>query len=137
MLKPLARSAVFAVVLAAWLLASNHCLAACLQFVTTAVAEEHAHCGSQETPANEKPANDCDSSSCCTALSAVSPAAKSAGYDALAFITKEYPVGSYLAPGSEHYTLLAKLDTGPPGASSFAERVLQRSLLAHAPPLSA
>ena len=26
------------------------------------------------------------------------------------------------------------LDTGPPGAFSFAELILQRSLLAHAPP---
>ena len=27
-----------------------------------------------------------------------------------------------------------ELDTGPPGAGSFAETVLQRSILAHAPP---
>jgi hypothetical protein len=29
------------------------------------------------------------------------------------------------------------LDTGPPGARSFAELILQRSLLAHAPPILA
>jgi hypothetical protein len=29
----------------------------------------------------------------------------------------------------------ATLDTGPPGATSFAELVLQRSILAHAPPV--
>jgi hypothetical protein len=29
------------------------------------------------------------------------------------------------------------LDTGPPGARSFAELILQRSILAHAPPVSA
>jgi hypothetical protein len=29
------------------------------------------------------------------------------------------------------------LDTGPPGAFSFAELILQRSLLAHAPPFGA
>ena len=29
------------------------------------------------------------------------------------------------------------LDTGPPGAHSFAELILQRSLLAHAPPFLA
>jgi hypothetical protein len=29
----------------------------------------------------------------------------------------------------------ATLDTGPPGATSFAELVLQRSILAHAPPI--
>jgi len=29
------------------------------------------------------------------------------------------------------------LDTGPPGARSFAELILQRSVLAHAPPVSA
>lgn len=100
-MKRLARASLLLVVLVAWLLASNHCLAACLQLATPAVADEHAHCGSQESPVNEEPANDCDSSACCTALSALSPVAKSAGYDALAFIIKEYPVGSCLAPGSE------------------------------------
>jgi hypothetical protein len=29
------------------------------------------------------------------------------------------------------------LDTGPPGARSFAELILQRSILAHAPPFLA
>jgi hypothetical protein len=29
------------------------------------------------------------------------------------------------------------LDTGPPGARSFAELILQRSLFAHAPPFRA
>jgi hypothetical protein len=29
------------------------------------------------------------------------------------------------------------LDTGPPGARSFAELILQRSVLAHAPPVFA
>ena len=29
------------------------------------------------------------------------------------------------------------LDTGPPGARTFAELILQRSLLAHAPPIVA
>ena len=46
----------------------------------------------------------------------------------------------------EYYRLLANfrdslapllLDTGPPGAHSFAELILQRSLLAHAPPFLA
>jgi len=32
---------------------------------------------------------------------------------------------------------LLLLDTGPPGAFSFAELILQRSLLAHAPPFGA
>ena len=34
-------------------------------------------------------------------------------------------------------TLLLELDTGPPFVTSFAESVLQRSILAHAPPFSA
>jgi hypothetical protein len=29
----------------------------------------------------------------------------------------------------------ATLDTGPPGSISFAELILQRSILAHAPPV--
>jgi hypothetical protein len=33
-------------------------------------------------------------------------------------------------------TDVASLDTGPPGSLSFAESVLQESMLAHAPPAS-
>ncbi len=35
---------------------------------------------------------------------------------------------------AETQLLLLELDTGPPFAGSFAESVLQRSILAHAPP---
>jgi hypothetical protein len=38
---------------------------------------------------------------------------------------------------SQHATSPLLLDTGPPGARSFAELILQRSILAHAPPVSA
>jgi hypothetical protein len=31
---------------------------------------------------------------------------------------------------------ITKIDTGPPGCFSFAEAVLQESMLSHAPPLS-
>ena len=34
------------------------------------------------------------------------------------------------------YSAIEELDTGPPFATSFAESVLQRSILAHAPPVS-
>jgi hypothetical protein len=37
-------------------------------------------------------------------------------------------------PDALHTADIAEVDTGPPFASSFAEVVLQRSLLAHAPP---
>ena len=36
-----------------------------------------------------------------------------------------------------HLTAGVVLDTGPPGAPTFAELVLQRSVLAHAPPFLA
>jgi len=36
---------------------------------------------------------------------------------------------------SVHFTAGVVLDTGPPASATFAELVLQRSILAHAPPI--
>ena len=41
-----------------------------------------------------------------------------------------------LISAAETQLLPLELDTGPPFARSFAESVLQRSILAHAPPVS-
>jgi hypothetical protein len=49
---------------------------------------------------------------------------------------KEYPAGESVVEGWQAHIRTLGLDTGPPKAVSFSESVLQRSLLAHAPPFS-
>jgi hypothetical protein len=128
------------VALAAWLLASNHCAVA--NFIPAPVADapaEHSHCQPASTPAepaDEQPANDCDGSKCCGSLSAPLALAKNpVSYDALAFSSCPFANASCTSAGEDHHLPILELDTGPPPEHcSFAEIVLQRSILAHAPP---
>ena len=121
---------------AAWLLAANHCVVACLAAPVTAEAESHEHCGgSSDRPANDDKSNDCEASNCCKSLSApASFAKKLAGYDKGFYTLKDFVVSEIVFAGEQHDASISELDTGPPPAHCFAESVLQRSLLAHAPP---
>ncbi|CAA9234578.1 MAG: hypothetical protein AVDCRST_MAG42-1321 [uncultured Chthoniobacterales bacterium] len=124
------------VALAAWLLASNHCvLAGVMPVAKKAVASSHCH-GSSDAPASEEKERDCDGSKCCNLLSAPSLAfAKDiVSYDAALFIAADYRAFEQCVVGGEYQAPIAEIDTGPPRGDSFAESVLQRSILAHAPP---
>jgi hypothetical protein len=115
----------------AWFLAANHCAVANLLPKTA----EHEHC-SADKPADDGKPSDCDGLNCCKSLSAPATFAKKlVGYDKAFYTLKDYVVGEFVFPTDHHDALIAELDTGPPPpANSFAESVLQRSLLAHAPP---
>ena len=130
-------SATFSLVaLAAWLLASHHCaLAGITPVPQQAVASSHCH-GSSDAPAPEDSERECDGSKCCNSLSAPSLAfAKSVvSYDGTFFIAKDYLALQQRALAREYQAPIAEIDTGPPRSDSFAESVLQRSILAHAPP---
>ncbi len=124
------------VAVAAWLLASNHCaLAGLTPAPKEAVATSHCH-GSSDAPAPDEKERDCDGSKCCNSLAAPSLAfAKDVvNYDAAFFIAADYPPFEQSVLGYEHEAPIAEIDTGPPRSDSFAESVLQRSILAHAPP---
>src|SRR4030081_1390439 len=85
-------------------------------------------------PAKQKPAPHLP---CCKDLRAVaSPVMKSVAAFAQQLVdSQEYAAEISLPP--PHLAIeLFTLDTGPPGALTFAESVLQRSILAHAPPVS-
>jgi hypothetical protein len=56
------------------------------------------------------------------------------GADTLSFAAHDYIVALISAADESRLTPIIEWDTGPPGAHSFAESVLQRSILAHAPP---
>ena len=123
------------VTVAAWFVASNHCALA--NVVPKPAASDHSHCGSsQEAPDEKDNGGECDGSKCCKSLSVPTLAfAKSAvSFDSALFVAKDYLGRDSGSLGTHHDPPICELDTGPPATRSFAESVLQRSVLAHAPP---
>jgi hypothetical protein len=121
---------------AAWFLAANHCAVASLAAPLSESPTGHEHCGgSSEIPADQEQPSDCDGLNCCKSLSApASFAKKLVGYDTTFFALQDYFISEIVFADEQHDTSILELDTGPPPAHGFAESVLQRSLLAHAPP---
>ena len=124
------RYAAVAIAICSWIAVSNHCAFA-------AVAPENK--AETECPFHSKPAKQKEQSSqvqCCKVLRAVVLAkTKDWARNDAKFCDANFPVqaGAFVAYSSRTVVPLL-LDTGPPGALSFAELILQQSLLAHAPP---
>ena len=125
------------VTLAGWVFASNHCALADILPKPQAQAEvSHCH-ASPEAPAEEgDKERECDGSKCCKSLNAPTLAfAKSfVSYDMGAWLPTDYQLFAQHLSAVQHAIDVWELDTGPPPSLSFAESVLQRSILAHAPP---
>jgi hypothetical protein len=120
------------VMISAWLAISNHCV---LGTMATQEKPPDNPCpfhSKQSAPAKQQQSSD---SPCCKILRAVAPIvfqSFTAKYFALGRI--DFPAVRLVRP--PRITIpTSTLDTGPPGANSFAELILQRSILAHAPPL--
>ena len=114
-----------------WIAISNHCA-----FGAVATKSEPSQ---SECPFHSKPAKQKEQSTqiqCCKTLRAVVPTlAKSwtrndTDFSDVDLCFKEFALIAY----SRSQPTPLFLDTGPPGARTFAELILQRSLLAHAPP---
>lgn len=119
------------VAICSWIAISNHCAFAAL--ATKAVMAQN------ECPFHSKPAKQKEQSSqvqCCKVLRAVVLAkTKSWMRDHANFSTVVLYFEEWARVGHSRAALAPLfLDTGPPGAHSFAELILQRSLFAHAPP---
>ncbi len=123
---------VSAIAAIAWLLAANHCAVAALMPARAVAANGHEHCPGHEAPAKN---NHGESMECCKTLSATAPvvAKDLVGYGAADFQSIDLPSAVPSPLRHQHETTRCEWDTGPPRVS-FAELVLQRSLLAHAPP---
>ena len=121
---------------AAWFFISNHCLLAELQTAPKAKASCHQPCCDNQFPAKSKTDN---AGECCKTLRATlaGTAKDFGGYDSSFFALQFYLVGPVVCTTDCAPTLILELDTGPPFVSTFAESVLQRSILAHAPPVIA
>ena len=128
------RFAVVAIAICSWIAVSNHCAFA-------AVASEIGK-GQTECPFHSKPAKQKEQSSqvqCCKVLRAVVFAkTKDWARNDTKFCDANFPIQAcaFVVCSSQVIAPLL-LDTGPPGALSFAELILHQSLRAHAPPFVA
>lgn len=120
------------VTMSAWFAISNHCV---LGTMATQEKPPDNPCpfhSKQSAPAKQQQSSD---SPCCKILRAVAPVipqsftAKFFQFDRIDF------AAARLVTPPKITIPTSTLDTGPPGANSFAELILQRSILAHAPPL--
>ena len=117
----------------AWFLLSNHCALGVIASPTEA-APETTGCPMHSAPAKKKPAA---KTPCCKEVRAVlAKCVKNATPFPLRFVGScDY--GTKVFGPSPRVTIeIDGLDTGPRGSVSFAELVLQESMLAHAPPVS-
>ena len=129
-----ARSLIVAITICSWIAVSNHCAFAA---IATEINKAETEC-----PFHSKPAKQKEQSSqvqCSKILRAVIfSKTKDWARDDAKFCDANFPVQAcVLLAYSTRDVAPLLLDTGPPGAFSFAELILQQSLLAHAPPFLA
>ncbi len=128
-----ARSVIVAVMIAAWFVAFDHCALASVFIHPPVAAPGVEHCAGHSQPEKKQSQLPC----CKSLVATAAPAKISAGYDTNLFAVQPYPAVEFALVFSHLDAPSAELDTGPPGLRTFAESVLQRSLLAHAPPFLA
>ncbi len=129
-MKPGMRFAIVVVAICSWFAISNHCAFAALATKTDAASHG---CPFHSKP-KEKPST---GAQCCKILRAVTPVATKswARNDAkFSHFNNYWNEHALVVTYSQTALVPLSLDTGPPGVRSFAELILQRSLLAHAPP---
>ena len=131
-MKASTRCAVVLIAICSWFAISNHCAFAAVAAKTDSAQTE---CPFHSKPAKQKP--EPAQLQCCKILRAVILAqTKSWARDDAKFSDVGLRVEEFAHLALSHHTQTSlPLDTGPPGARSFAELILHRSLLAHAPPL--
>lgn len=131
------RILVVTTLIAASFVGSNHCTIAATSVApkTAAVSECPMH-AQQQHPSQPDKNQGCGDLPCCKNLQATLTLAKKLVSNPVwpgALIEFFAPVVGETSEGTAQIS--ACLDTGPPGENSFAELVLQRSILTHAPPV--
>jgi hypothetical protein len=123
-----------AVAICSWLAISNHCA---FGAIVDRGRETQNACPFHTEPVKPHPPP--SSTQCCKILRAVVPVVtKTWARDDAKFSGVDLRVDEFALVAYSHTTPEPLfLDTGPPKARTFAELILQRSLLAHAPPVSA
>jgi len=132
--KASARCIGVAIAIFSWIAVSNHCAFAA---VASEIDKAQTDCPFHSKPAKQKQQS--SQVQCCKVLRAVFFAkTKHWTRDNAKFCDANFhgQACTFFVYSSRAVAPLL-LDTGPPGAFSFAELILQQSLLAHAPPLLA
>ena len=131
-----ARLLIVSITAVAWFLISNHCVLGEWQHASQTKASCHQPCCGNQPPAKNTTEG---ATECCKTLRAtLTGAAKDfAGYDTSLFALQFYFVGPVICTNDSRPVPILELDTGPPFVHTFAESVLQRCILAIAPPLVA
>lgn len=99
---------------------------------------QHAFHGDHSAPTKDRDQNRDDDSQCCKSLQITlyTPAKNLVNYDSSLFTLHAFFAAIFSYPDSYVLRLNPlEIDTGPPRSISFVESVLQRSILAHAPPV--
>jgi hypothetical protein len=126
------RASVVVVTLVGWFSISNHCALAAFEGRQSGAAHTSCHAN---TPTPSKLPAKGEQMPCCKLLRAtVVKDSASVVQNGLTFSLQPYFVGFIVFPEQLHWSQSFELDTGPPFSGSFAESVLQRSILSHAPP---
>ena len=126
------RSLIILLSLAAWFALSNHCAIGALESSTESTAETSS-CPMHSAPVKKTPSTKIP---CCKDIRATVAKSLAATSLALRFIgCRDYTLEVFQAPARVAIEIEG-LDTGPPNCFSFAESVLQESMLSHAPPVS-
>ena len=128
------RATISLVAVVAWLIAANYCTLAAAEEMLVKPAT-HACCSGENAPA--KGAND-SGLECCKIFPTVALPDTVSVHANVAFahgLPINFAVDAEAASVASLQSVAIEWDTGPPRSDSFAESVLQRSLLAHAPPL--
>ncbi len=126
------RSCVIVLSLVAWFALSNHCALGAAVTSVESVSDGNG-CPMHSAPASKTPAA---KAPCCKDVRAIVAKSLTANPGSLRVIAlREYATQIFAEPLRVAIEIEI-LDTGPPGCFSFAESVLQESMLSHAPPVS-
>lgn len=131
----ISRFLVVAVMLLSWFVITNHCALARMQ--AQMAAQDEAECCHKKGQAPEKEAPCQELAQCCKAVKASLSGKAEVKFDTSNFQIQYFAILQVLAAQTAQPAQELIFDHGPPRAVSFAESVLQRSLLSHAPPFAA
>ena len=136
---PISRAVVTVLMLFGWIVATNHCALGLMKQSSVAKVEHANCCNGKQGPAKDDPVPG-GARECCKAIHAIPVAdAKVPAKDDN--VISAVPAISISSTAGNHAgaleSLAASLEHDPPGADTFAELVLHRSLRSHAPPFAA
>ncbi len=121
--------------MAGWFVAFDHCALASVLKSPLVAEPAQQSCPGHSQP--EKKQSQGELPCCKSLVASAAPLKISASYDSTLYVSQPYLAAAFDLILDHFAAPIIELDTGPPEIRTFAETVLQRSILAHAPPLCA